>query len=127
LRLDGPGTNVSGNAELAGFQFGDVEPGNRFPTRASWGYVLAGRLEYDNVIGPWNILPHFSWSHDVTGTSPGPGGNFVQGRYAATVGVSGSLQARTEVTLDYTNFGGAGQYNLLNDRDFISASIKYSF
>jgi hypothetical protein len=29
--------------------------------------------------------------------------------------------------VDYTNFGGAGQYNLLNDRDFISASIKFSF
>ena len=127
LRLDGPGTNVSGNAELAGFQFGEVEPGNRFPTRASWGYVLAGRLEYAGLIGAWNILPHFSWSHDVTGTSPGPGGNFVQGRYAATVGISGNLQARTEISVDYTNFGGAGQYNLLNDRDFISASIKYSF
>jgi hypothetical protein len=127
LRLDAPGTNVSGNTALAGFQFGVVEPGNRFPTRASWGYVLAGRLEYPNLIGAWNILPHFSWAHDVTGTSPGPGGNFVQGRYATTLGVSANLQARTELTVDYTNFGGAGQYNLLNDRDFISASVKYSF
>jgi hypothetical protein len=127
LRLDAPGTSVSGNTALAGFQFGVVEPGNRFPTRASWGYVLAGRLEYPNLIGAWNILPHFSWAHDVTGTSPGPGGNFVQGRYATTLGVSANLQARTELTVDYTNFGGAGQYNLLNDRDFISASVKYSF
>jgi hypothetical protein len=127
LRLDAPGTNVSGNPALAGFQLGDVEPGNRFPTRASWGYVLAGRLEYPSLVGAWNILPHFSWAHDVTGTSPGPGGNFVQGRYAATLGVSASLRAKTELTVDYTNFGGAGQYNLLNDRDFISASVKYSF
>jgi hypothetical protein len=127
LRLDGPGTNVSGNPALTAFQFGDLEPGNRFPTRASWGYVLAGRLEYPSLIGAWNILPHFSWAHDVTGTSPGPGGNFVQGRYAATLGVSANLQAKTELTVDYTNFGGAGQYNLLNDRDFISASVKYSF
>jgi len=127
LRLDGPGTNVSGNVPLAGFQLGDVEPGNRFPTRASWGYVLAGRLEYPSLLGAWNILPHFSWAHDVTGTSPGPGGNFVQGRYAATVGVAANRQSKTELTLDYTNFGGAGQYNLLNDRDFVSASVKYSF
>jgi hypothetical protein len=27
----------------------------------------------------------------------------------------------------YTRFGGAGQYNLLNDRSFVAASIKYSF
>ena len=127
LRLDAPGTNVSGNPALTAFQGGELAPGNRFPTRASWGYVLAGRLEYTNLIGPWNILPHFSWAHDVTGTSPGPGGNFIQGRHAATLGVSANLQARTELTVDYTTFGGAGQYNLLNDRDFISASIKYSF
>ncbi len=37
LRYDGPGTDVSGNAALTGFQFGDLEPGDRFPTRASWG------------------------------------------------------------------------------------------
>lgn len=127
LRLDGPGTNVSGNQALAAFQFGDVEPGYRFPTRASWGYVLAGRLEYPNLIGAWNVLPHFSWSQDVNGTSAGPAGNFIQGRYALTVGVSANLQAKTELTVDYTNFGGAGQYNLLNDRDFVTASIKYSF
>jgi len=29
--------------------------------------------------------------------------------------------------VSYTQFGGAGQYNLLNDRDFVAASIKYSF
>ncbi|HVO47007.1 MAG TPA: DUF1302 domain-containing protein [Steroidobacteraceae bacterium] len=127
LRYDGPGTNVSGNPALTGFQFGTLEPGDRFPDRTSWGYVLAGRLEYPNLIGAWNILPHFSFEHDVHGTSPGPGGNFIQGRFAGTVGVTGSLQSRWELSLDYTNFGGAGQYNLLNDRDFLSASIKYSF
>jgi hypothetical protein len=127
LRLDGPGTNVSGNPALTGCQFGDLAPGNRFPDRASWGYVLAARLEYPNLIANWNILPHLSYSQDVTGTSPGPGGNFVEGRYAVTVGLSANLQQKTELSLDYTNFGGAGQYNLLNDRDFVSASIKYSF
>jgi hypothetical protein len=127
LRLDGPGTNVSGNPALTAFQFGDLAPGNRFPDRFSWGYVLAARLEYPNLIQDWTVLPHLSYSQDVTGTSPGPGGNFVQGRYAVTVGLSASLLQKTELTVDYTNFGGAGQYNLLNDRDFVSASIKYSF
>jgi hypothetical protein len=124
---DTPGTNVSGNSTLTGFQFGTLEPGHRFADRLSWGYVFAGRLEYPNFIGAWNLLPHLTWSEDVHGNSPGPGGNFVQGRWATTVGVSFDLQAKWEVTVDYTNFGGAGQYNLLNDRDFISASIKFSF
>jgi hypothetical protein len=127
LRYDGPGTSVSGNPALAGFQFGEVEPAGRFADRTSWGYVAAGRLEYDGVIGAWNLLPHFSWSHDVHGTSPGPGGNFVEGRHALTVGVGGNLRAKWELDVSYTQFGGAGRYNLLNDRDFVAASAKYSF
>jgi hypothetical protein len=27
----------------------------------------------------------------------------------------------------YTQFGGAGRFNDLNDRDFVAASVKYSF
>jgi hypothetical protein len=127
IRYDSPGTNVSANPNLAAFQLGDVEAADRFPTRESYGFVMAGRLEYPNLIGALDILPHFSLEEDVHGTSPGPGGNFIQGRYALTVGMSVSLQSKWEATVDYTNFGGAGQYNLLNDRDFVSASIKYSF
>lgn len=127
LRYDGPGTFVSGNAALAGFQFNEVEPGEAFPTATSWGYVLAGRLEYDGLLGAWNVLPHFSWQHDVNGTSPGPGGNFVEGRHALTLGVGANLHARWDLDVSWTQFGGAGRFNLLNDRDFVAASIKYSF
>ena len=126
-RLNGPGTSVSGNLELAARHFGEVEPQNRFPDKTSWGYRFAGRLEYPGLIGPWNVVPRFSWTHDVSGTSPGPGGNFVEGRYGLTVGVSANLQAKWEVDASYTAFGGASRYNDLNDRDFVAASIKYSF
>ncbi len=127
LRFEGPGTFVSGNPALAGFQFGEVEPANRFPTATSWGYVLGGRLEYPSLLGAWNVLPHFSWQHDVNGTSPGPGGNFIQGRHALTLGVGANLQAKWELDVSWTQFGGASRFNLLNDRDFVAASIKYSF
>jgi hypothetical protein len=127
LRYDGPGTDISGNPALAGFQFGAFAPGSRFPTSTSWGYVLAGRLEYNNVIGAWSLLPRFTWQHDVNGTSPGPGGNFIQGRHALTVGVGASFQSKWELDVAYTQYGGAGLYNLLNDRDFVAASVKYSF
>ena len=29
--------------------------------------------------------------------------------------------------LSYTDFFGAGRYNLINDRDFVSFNVKYSF
>ena len=127
LRLNGPGTSVSGNVPLAGRHFGEVEPLNRFADQDSWGYRAALRLDYLGLIGAWNFSPRFVWSHDVSGTTPGPGGNFVEDRYGATLGVLASYQSRMEVDVSYTVFGGAGRYNDLTDRDFFSATVKYSF
>jgi hypothetical protein len=145
LRYDGPGTNLSGNPNLGGYpEFPAVngqcvptayknplgqclEPGWAFADKFSWGYVVSASLEYDNVIAEWNLKPHLFWSQDVTGVTPGPGGAFVSGRYAYTVGLGASLHNRWELDVSYTQYGGEGQYNLLNDRDFIAASIKVSF
>jgi hypothetical protein len=127
LRLDGPGTPISGNAPLAGFHFGEVEPFDRFADANSWGYRIAGRLDYNNAIRAATISPRVAWTHDVKGTTPGPGGNFVEGRKAVTVGIGADYQNRWGGDLSYTNFFGAGRYNLVNDRDIITASIRYSF
>ena len=94
LRYNGPGTFLSGSPEVAARQFGEIEPATAFPDSVSWGYRLAGRLEYPGLMGPWNVVPRFSWQHDVDGTSPGPGGNFIEGRYGLTLGVSANLQAK---------------------------------
>jgi hypothetical protein len=149
LRFDGPGTNLSGNPNLGGYpQFPAVngvcvkgtaprnplgqcfEPGWAFASSFAWGYVVAGRLEYDNAIGDWNLLPHFTYVQDVNGVSPGPGGAFVGGRISTTLGLTASLHNTWELDVSYTNYNylsGVGQYTLLNDRDFIAASIKVSF
>jgi hypothetical protein len=138
LRYNGPGTSVSGNFELRGrhcpnllaadcLALNLVEPQNRFADATSWGYRLAGRLEYPGLMGPWNVVPRFSWQHDVSGTTPGPGGNFVEGRYGLTLGVSANLLARWEIDASWTKFGGAGRFNDLNDRDFVAASVKFAF
>jgi hypothetical protein len=140
LRYDGPGTNLSGNPNLGGYpEFPAVngrcvnvalqclEPANAFPTSFAWGLVVAGRLEYDNVIGDWNLLPHATLAQDVNGVSPGPGGAFLAGRFASTVGITASVRQRWEFDVSYTHYDGAGQYNLLSDRDFIAASVKFSF
>ena len=127
LRLNGPGTSVSGNVPLAGRHFGEVEPLDRFADENSWGYRVALRLDYLSLIGAWNFSPRFVWSQDVDGTTPGPGGNFVDGRRGATLGVLASYQSKLEVDFSYTAFDGAGRYNELTDRDFFAATIKYSF
>jgi hypothetical protein len=127
LRFNGPGTSVSGNEELAGRHFGEVEPLNRFADADSWGYRAAFRLDYLGLIGAWNFSPRFVWSQDVDGTTPGPGGNFVEGRTGATFGVLASYQSQLEFDFSYTTFSGAGRYNELTDRDFFAATMKYSF
>ncbi len=127
LRLNGPGTSVSGNDLLAGRHFGEVEPQDRFADDSSWGYRAALRLDYQGLIGAWNFSPRFVWAHDVSGTTPGPGGNFVDGRYGATLGVLASYQAKLEFDVSYTVFGGASRYNELGDRDFVAMTAKYSF
>ena len=88
---------------------------------------LALRLDYLSLIGAWNFSPRIVWSHDVDGTTPGPGGNFVEGRQGATVGLLASYQSQLELDVSYTTFNGAGRYNELGDRDFFAANIKYSF
>jgi hypothetical protein len=131
LRLEGPGTYTSGEprqAAATGSHAGKpAESGDHFADKDSWGYRLAGRLEYNNAIGPINLIPRLAWQHDVAGNSPGPGGNFLEGRKAVTVGVTGTYLNTWSVDLSYTNFFGAGRYNLINDRDFIATNIKYSF
>lgn len=127
LRFNGPGTSVSGNDLLVSRHFGEIEPQDRFADADSWGYRVALRFDYLGLMGPWNVSPRIVWSHDVEGTAPGPGGNFVEGRYGLTLGVNANLRATWEVDLGYTQFGGAGRWNDLNDRDFIAATVKYSF
>jgi hypothetical protein len=138
LRFNGPGTSVSGNYELRGrhcptipaadcLALNLVEPQSRFADATSWGYRIAGRLEYPGLMGPWNVLPRFNWQHDVDGTTPGPGGNFVEGRYGLTLGVAANLRATWEVDMSWTKFGGATRFNDLNDRDYVAATLKFSF
>lgn len=128
LRLDGPATYTSGNPihTQAGVQ-PVTELAGAFPGATAWGYQLAGRLDYNNAFQSVNLSPRFSWQHDVSGISPGPGGNFLEGRKALTVGLTATYRISWEVDLSYTNFSGAGRYNLLNDRDFIATNVKYSF
>ena len=91
----------------------------------SWGYRIAARLDYSNAIGAVNLYPYTQLLHDVSGNSPSPSGPFVEGRTAVTLGLRADYLSRWQANLGYTRFAGDG--NELADRDFISASVKYSF
>jgi hypothetical protein len=131
LRLNAAGTDTSGNSQQAaagGAHAGkSAEPTSAFPTATSWGYRMAAQLTYDNAIEAVNLSPRIQWAHDVQGISPQPAGPFREGRKAISIGLKATYLEEWEADIAYTNFFGAGKYNLLNDRDFFSATIKYSF
>ncbi len=134
LRYDGPGTFVGGDViymtasgnNTSGAQPAS-EPASAFATKFSWGYQLVGRLDYNNAFNGVNVSPLVLFSHDVTGNTPLPMGNFREGRKTVTAGADFSFQNAWALELRYVNFFGAGRYNLLGDRDYVSATLKYSF
>ena len=131
LRLDSAGTYVSGNpaqAEPGGAHAGKpAEPSDAFADATSWGYRAVARFDFNNAIGAVTLSPRLAWAHDVSGNSPNPGGNFLEDRKAITYGLGADYQNAWSADLSYTDFFGAGRYNLINDRDYVSFNVKYSF
>jgi hypothetical protein len=129
LRYNGDGTDtLGGNAIDTGDLRNPLTQVNGFPTSFSWGYRLAVRADYLNAFGsPWNLSPRVAFNHDVNGITPGPGGNFLEDRKSLTVGIEGSYLNAWSADLSYTAFYGAGNLNLIGDRDFVSFTVKYSF
>jgi hypothetical protein len=129
LRFEGPGTYVSGNPILgpAAHPGKPIESAEHFADDTSWGYRLVGRLDYLNAVGGFNVSPRFAWGHDVDGVSPGPGGSFLDGRKAFTLGLGFNRQNTWQFDFSYTTYSGASRYNLINDRDFVGFNVKFSF
>jgi len=129
LRYEGEGTDTSGGYDISTGSLRNphtLEGG--FPTAFSWGYRLAMRADYPSVFGsPFNIAPRVAFNHDVKGITPGPGGNFLEGRKSGTVGIEATYLNSWSLDLSYTVFTGGKPYNQIHDRDFYSAVIKYSF
>ena len=141
MRYEGEGTDTGGGCDVgdvtAGLPGSVLLPGclrnpqtlvGGFPTNFSWGYRLAARADYNSVFGtPVTLSPRIAFNHDVKGITPGPGGNFLEGRKSITVGVEANYLQQWVFDLSYTGFNGAGQLNQIYDRDFYSFSVKYSF
>ena len=124
-----------------------VQPADSFMTDFSWGYRLAARLEYANLLAGGNVSPRVAFAHDVKGVGP----TFNEGTKSYSLGVSWDYQRRWLVDLQYTSYFGGRTYcgtdtpppgsvvtpgqpaswcssaNPLKDRDFYSLVVSYSF
>ncbi len=143
LRFNGPGVylpSLQSSANL--ISFGAIQT-DGFATKQSWGYRLLARMDFANAIGAVTVSPRIAFSHDVDGTGP----NFNEGVKAATLGLGFNFKQNWQADLAYTAFFGGRTYsgtdpiantagqprtyassaNPLKDRDFIAASLTYSF
>ncbi len=99
--------------------------GSELADSTSLGYRAAIVLNYNNAVGAARLSPYLQWQHDISGNSPTPSGAFLEGRQVVTFGVGVGYLDRWQGDISYTM--ETGDTNLLSDRDFVAASIKYSF
>lgn len=101
-------------------------PRDDYLDRFSWGYRVVLTGTYNDVFAGVALSPVLRFAHDVDGNSHRTG-NFLENRKAGTVGVNALYNQALEVGVAYNAFWGAEESNLLQDRDNVTATVKYSF
>jgi hypothetical protein len=84
-------------------------------------------LEYNNAFAGVNLEPFFAWSHDVDGYAPEPAGQFIEDRMALNLGVNALYLNAWKGSVGATTYFNNADYNDLDDRDNVYASLSYSF
>ncbi|MCC1497177.1 DUF1302 domain-containing protein [Alcanivorax sp. 1008] len=102
------------------------DPNAYFLTESAWGYRAVLQADYTNVFAGVAIKPSVRLQHDVDGNSP-IGGNFMEDRKAATLGVDFVYLNNLEVGVQATSFWGNSYSNKLSDRNNASLALKYAF
>ncbi len=67
-----------------------------------------------------------SWSHDVKGYAPQPGGAFQEGQQSLGLSVAADYLSMYNAAIAYTQYMG-GDYSTVSDRDFASISMGVQF
>ncbi len=85
---------------------------------------------YQNAVFGVNLDPVLGVFHDVDGTTPGPGGLFVEDRVQLIAGLRWDRQNRWSGEIRYTaftKFGGDDEFHTERDRDHLSFFVAYDF
>lgn len=93
----------------------------------SAGYRLVTLTRYQDAVFGTNLEALVSFNHDVYGTSPGIGGNFVHGRKQAQLGLRFDYLSSWIGEIRHTWFFGGGQRDPLRDRENLAVFIGYLF
>ncbi|WP_415895141.1 DUF1302 domain-containing protein [Neptuniibacter sp. PT34_22] len=106
-----------------GYAAGDTDG---FVTQDSYGYVLRANLNYPNAFAGVNLTPQISFKHGLEGYGPQPGAAFNEDEKTLGLSLTADYLNKYRVQLSYTDFFG-GDFNSIEDRDFLSISASVSF
>jgi hypothetical protein len=129
---DGSRMSCAGSADCVvghdGLRFNPhQQDASGYPTAVSYGYRLISQLRYESILPSTNLRPFLVWKQDIGGISPGPGGDFVKGSKEFDALLEFQYKQSLAFTMGYTWYWGGGVYNVLSDRDFAQAFVKYQF
>ena len=116
--------NLDGHTPYAG---PPDNPTSKEVDENSWGYQLLLQAPYSNPLGvPIDLTPRIIWQHDVHGNSPNLN-PFIEDRMGISAGVTIDYLQTWSFDVGYTNFFNAGPADVLHDRDFLNATVKYRY
>lgn len=102
-------------------------PNYSLPDKLSAGYMFEVGMTFPHIFGtPINFTPFVDFSHDFAGTTPN-GLQFIEGRKSLALNLGFNYLGRIKGNIVYAAFLDGGDNNLMKDRDFVGASITYSF
>ena len=121
-------TNVACTVGPDGLRFNPYQASrSQFADAFSYGYRIVGRISYESVLPGVSVQPLFIWQHDIGGNSPGPAGNFVQGRKSFNFLLETRYEKALSFTVAYNTFFDGGTNNVYRDRDNLGFFVKYLF
>lgn len=99
-----------------------------YGTSESYGYRLLNLNRWESALfGQINIETLAIIRHDVKGTSPGIGTNFLDGRKQFNFGIRGDYLSTYVAEVRYTWYTGGGAHDGQRDRDNLFVTFGYQF
>jgi hypothetical protein len=89
------------------------------------GYSFLASLDYKNIYAGWDLSVPIYFKHDVTGVIQEL--QVFAGAKVLSLGVEGTYLNNLTAGLSYAAYFGGDRKNLLQDRDNVAFTLKYSF
>jgi hypothetical protein len=100
-----------------------------YVTKFAWAYTAIALIRYESVFPGVSFAPFIAFNHTVKGTAPGLDAQLFMKEGHKNIFVQLETRYRSDMSFNvgYRWFTGAGERNLLRDRDTAFAFVRYRF